>query len=171
MIIATQYPLADIVSSVIKENLPSQISFRLKSNVSYKTVFGTGIPYTLLGMGDGVARIEGSTKEFQRFQSPTITIDDNDEVEVCKKIGEMIKGEREGGIELIKEEEPIDQLKRIIAVSGETRIKELQKEMGIRINDVSELMRCLVEEGWLEKEDGKRGYSIVVSDEELDKWR
>jgi DNA segregation ATPase FtsK/SpoIIIE, S-DNA-T family len=170
MIIATQYPLADIVSSVIKENLPSQISFRLKSNVSYKTVFGTGIPYTLLGMGDGVARIEGSAKEFQRFQSPTITIDDNEEIEVCKKIGEMMKGEKEGGIELIKEEEKIDQLKRIIIETGETRIKELQNMMGIRINVVNELVKCLVSEGWLIKEEGKKGYEFIASEEEIKKW-
>jgi DNA segregation ATPase FtsK/SpoIIIE, S-DNA-T family len=171
MIIATQYPLADVVSSIIKENLPSQISFRLKSNTSYKTVFGTGIPYTLLGRGDGVARIEGQPKEFWRFQSPVITIDDTKEVQVCVDIAKQFKEGKSEGIKIVKPEEPIDQLKRIIATTNETRIKELQKEMGIRINDVSELMKCLVDEGWLEKEEGKKGYSIVASEKELDKWR
>ncbi|MED1863260.1 FtsK/SpoIIIE domain-containing protein [Fictibacillus nanhaiensis] len=171
MIIATQYPLADVVSSIIKENLPSQISFRLKSNTSYKTVFGSGIPYTLLGKGDGVARIEGQQKEFMRFQSPVITVDDTKEVQVCEEIAKLFSEERLEGIGLVKQEKPIDQLKRIIASNKETRIKELQQELGIRINVVSELMRCLVDEGWLEKEEGKKGYSIVASDEELDKWR
>lgn len=41
--------------------------------------------------------------------------------------------------------------------------------MGIRINDVSELMKQLVDERWLEKES--KGYKIIASEEELNKWK
>ncbi|MEH6944784.1 hypothetical protein [Bacillus sp. JJ722] len=50
-----------------------------------------------------------------------------------------------------KKEEPLDKLKRIMASTGETRISELQKEMKIRINLVSELMKQLVTEEWVVK--------------------
>ena len=69
-------------------------------------------------------------------------------------------------------EEPIDQLKRIIANTGETRVSQLQKEMGIRMNTVQELMQQLVDEDWLFKHAARsKGYEIVASNEELNKWR
>ncbi len=161
LIIATQYPIVDVVSSVIKENLPSQISFRLKSNKSYTTVFGTGVPYTLLGKGDGVAKLEGNTKEFVRFQAPIITTDENEEQEVLDNIKQMYNDESVNGIDVIEFGEPIDKLKRIIASTGETRIAELQKLMSIGINKVHEMVKQLVEEGWLKKENNK--YEIIAT--------
>ena len=70
--------------------------------------------------------------------------------------------------ETVIEEPPICRLKRIIADTKETRVKELQQYMGIRTAEVSDLMKQLVEEGWLEKEG--RGYKIIANEEELSKW-
>jgi S-DNA-T family DNA segregation ATPase FtsK/SpoIIIE len=174
LIIATQRPSTDIISGVIKANMPSKISFKLDRSSDYGTVFGKGIGYHLLGQGDGVMRLDGQTKEFIRFQSPVITLDDEEEEKVYEKIKKVYKGENVEGIEIVEEvkEEPIDKLKRIIAVSGETRISHLQKEMGVRINTVQDLMQQLVEEKWLIKHAAKsKGYELVASQEELEKWR
>ncbi|MNG27475.1 hypothetical protein D3C84_1125990 [compost metagenome] len=66
----------------------------------------------------------------------------------------------------------MDRLKRIIADTNETRIGRLREQMGIRINVVQELMQQLVIEGWLEKPESKnKGYQLIASEEELDKWR
>ena len=74
-------------------------------------------------------------------------------------------------VEEIKEE-PVDKLKRIISTTGETRVSQLQKEMGIRINTVQDLMSILVEEGWLIKHKAKnKGYELVAQEEELARWR
>lgn len=175
LIIATQYPLADVISSTIKENLPSQISFRLKSNISYKTVFGTGIPYrNLLGKGDGVARLEGFSKEFIRFQAPTITIDDEEEKNVCEKLKKMIHGENIRGLEIaeIETESDLDKLKRIIANSGEVRFSKLREQLGKGSGTVKELRDQLVSEGWLEESESKaQGYKLIANEDELNKWR
>jgi DNA segregation ATPase FtsK/SpoIIIE, S-DNA-T family len=173
LIVCTQRPDKNVISGVLKTNLPSRIAFKLDNHNEYKTVFGSGIPYNLLGFGDGVVKYVGQHDEFIRFQSPVITLNEKLEMEIYENLKKGISGEEVEGIEIkeIVQEEPIEQLKRIIAGSGETRVAHLQKEMGIRINDVSELMKCLVDEGWLEKEDGKKGYSIIASDEEVDKWR
>jgi S-DNA-T family DNA segregation ATPase FtsK/SpoIIIE len=169
LIVCTQRPDKDVMSGVIKTNLPSRISFKLDNSNEYKTVFGTGIPYkNLLGFGDGVVKYIAQTEEFIRFQAPVITLDENEEMNFYDNLKKYLKGEMVP-YETVVEEPPINKLKRIIAVSRETRIKELQQQMGIRINDVSELMKQLVEEGWLEKEG--RGYKIIASEEELNKWR
>jgi DNA segregation ATPase FtsK/SpoIIIE, S-DNA-T family len=168
LIICTQRPDKEVMSGVIKTNLPSRISFRLDNSNEYKTVFGTGIPYQLLGFGDGVVKYIGQTEEFIRFQAPVITLDENEETEFYESLKKYLKGEFIPH-ETVIEEPPLDKLKRIIANTHETRVKELQQYMGIRTAEVTELMKQLAEEGWLEKEG--RGYKIIASEEELNKWK
>lgn len=168
LILCTQRPDKDVMSGVIKTNLPSRISFRLDNSNEYKTVFGTGVPFNLLGFGDGVVKYIAQTEEFIRFQAPIITLDEEEEMKFFEHLKKHLKGEFVSHEDII-EEPPINKLKRIIALTKETRIKELQQKMGIRINDVSDLMKQLVHEGWLEKET--KGYKIIASEEELNKWR
>lgn len=163
LIVATQRPDKDVMSGVIKSNLPSRIAFKLDNTNEYKTVFGTGIPYrNLLGFGDGVVKYVGQVEEFIRFQAPVIHLNDTIEEETYENIKDFYDGEPVEGIDLHveskEEEEPIEKLKRIILETGETRVKELQQEMGIRINDVSAMLKQLVEEDFLEKDS--RGYTI-----------
>ena len=168
LIICTQRPDKEVMSGVIKTNLPSRISFRLDNSNEYKTVFGTGIPYQLLGFGDGVVKYIGQAEEFIRFQAPVITLDENEEMKFYESLKKYLKGEFVPH-ETVIEEPLICRLKRIIANTKETRVKELQQYMGIRTAEVSDLMKQLVEEGWLEKEG--RGYKIIVDEEELNKWK
>lgn len=169
LIIAIQKPLTDILTSVLKSNLPSVIGFRMKSSTDYVTVFGKSIPYKLLGNGDGVAMLEGSVKEFERFQTPIMTLDENEEEEIYEKLKEMFEDIEVVDEDLPKEPEPIEKLKMIIADTGETRVTELGRLMKIGNNTVHDLIKTLVEEGWLEKQGNK--YVIVVNDDELSQWR
>jgi S-DNA-T family DNA segregation ATPase FtsK/SpoIIIE len=179
LICATQLPEAKIVDGLIKANLPTKISFRCSSINDYKTVFGTSQPYHLLGNGDGCIKLEGATKEFIRFQGPVIHEDKSVAQNCLKKIARTIEDDSNPGIELLNNDEspeqevdPLNKLKTIIANTGETRISQLQKEMKMRINTVQDLMAVLMDEGWLIKHKAKsKGYELVASEEELDKWR
>lgn len=168
LIICTQRPDKNVMTGVIKANLPSKICFKLGGSSHYRTVFDTGIPYNLIGFGDGVVQYVAQTETFIRFQSPVVSLNSAEEEEFFENLKKYLKGEcvRHGAV---IEEPHISKLKRILAETGETRIKELQQQMGIRINDVSNLMKQLVDEGWLEKEN--KGYKIIASEEELNKWR
>lgn len=169
LIIATQRPSVDVITGVIKSNLPTKFCLRLNTSTDYKTVFGKGIPYTLLGNGDGVSAIEGNVKEFERFQSPVISLDDKEVEEVMDNIKEQLGIIEVEGIEIVEPEGNLERLKRIIATTNESRVTHLQKEMNIRAVDVQSLMAELVEEGWIEKQG--RSYAIIATEDELDKWR
>jgi DNA segregation ATPase FtsK/SpoIIIE, S-DNA-T family len=168
LIICTQRPDKNVMTGVIKANLPSKICFKLGGSNHYRTVFDTGIPYNLIGFGDGVVQYVAQTEPFIRFQSPIISPNNAEEEEFFDNLKKYLKGEFVPH-ETVIEEPPLDKLKRIIANTQETRVKELQQQMGIRTAEVSDLMKQLVEEGWLEKEG--RGYKIIVSEEELSKWK
>ncbi|AZV43698.1 hypothetical protein BAOM_3089 [Peribacillus asahii] len=169
LIVATQRPSVKVITGDIKANLPSSFCLRLKSQHDYKTVFGKGIPFNLLGNGDAVASIEGNQKEFERFQSPVVSLDDDEVVDILDELSNQIGECDTKELEIIDPESNLDKLKRLIATTGEKRVAALRKEMGIRINDVSELMQQLTEEGWLEKQG--RSYNIIATEEELNKWR
>lgn len=171
VILATQRPSADILDGAIKINFPSRISFKLETSSDYMTVFGKGIPFELLGRGDGCAKIEGFPKQYQRFQSPIITLDDDEWIDVIGKLKKVFADANVPDVELeeIVTIEPIEELKRIIANTGNTKISDLQAEMGIGINKVTELMRQLVDEEWLGR-DGRK-YIVLADEDELKQWR
>ncbi|WEG18530.1 FtsK/SpoIIIE domain-containing protein [Alkalihalophilus pseudofirmus] len=178
LIIATQRPDVKIIDGFIKDNLPSKICFRLGSNKAYSTVFGTGIPFELLGKGHGAMKIEGQLKEFEQFQSAAISLDSKEEEKAYERIANYLKrnGHKKESIvdtdESIEQESDLDRLKKIIASTGETRVTTLRKELGIRGDKVQELMQELVVEGWLHKHESRnKGYELIAIDEELDKWR
>lgn len=167
LIIATQKPLSTIVTSTLKSNLPSVVSFRMKSTNDYMTVFGKGIPYNLLGNGDGVAMLEGSNKEFIRFQSPLISHEESEREEILDQLKQILNNKN---ISLYhQEEQPIDKLKRYLSRTGETRLAKIREHLQIRMNDVGTLMNQLAQEGWLEKQG--KGYVIIADENELNKWK
>jgi len=187
LVISTQRPSTDIISGRVKAVIPNAISFNLNTSTNYRTVFAKTIPYNLLGKGDGVMRIEGASQEFQRFQSPMVSPDEVKEAEVYQNLIDFYGGSKtlivasneeevvsvveevvEEVIEEVVEEEEtvIDQLKRIIATTGETKTSKLREELGIKQNAMPDLMNQLVEEGWLKKHKSRaKGYELIATEE------
>lgn len=85
MMVATQRPSVDIVTGVIKANLPSRVVFALKTRADYATVFDNDPKTELLGMGDGLADIV-KERGYLRFQSPCVGLSENDREKAIENI-------------------------------------------------------------------------------------
>lgn len=188
LVIATQRPDVKIISGRLKANLPNAISFNLSNSNHYKTVFGSGIPFTLLGRGDGVMRIEGYPKEFQRFQSAIISPDESQEAEVYRRLADELRAcitrdKSKNEEQDMKDQKPLEKplnefedqlykLKEIIANTRETKVTYLRDALGVKTTTLTELMNRLVDEGWLIKHSSKtKGYELIVSEDILNKWK
>ena len=173
LVICTQRPSVDVIPGIIKSNLPSKIGFRCSNDHSYRTFLNSKPPFELLGNGDGIMSFEGQAEEHIRFQGCLIIDDPNNddlESELIRKIAEDMEDDKQLIIlpEVLNEEDEteIDKLRRIILETGECRISILRDEMKININRLSELMKILVDEGFLEKgESRQQGYKLVSHNE------
>lgn len=72
LLLATQRPSADVITGIIKANLPSRISFALKSQIDSRTILDSTGAEKLLGQGDMLLSENGSTK-LQRIQGAFIS--------------------------------------------------------------------------------------------------
>jgi S-DNA-T family DNA segregation ATPase FtsK/SpoIIIE len=171
LIIVTQRPSVDVVTGLIKANLPSRVVFKCSSRNDYSTVLDQKLPFQLLGMGDGACLMEG--KGLIRFQGPLIASDEEKMDEIIETYGKNQSGTTPLSIEIDSESEeeitagPLDELKRYIAFTGETRITYIRKHLKMRMNDVKDLMQVLVKEGWLEAPKTRNsGYKLILTGEE-----
>ncbi|WGF86795.1 DNA translocase FtsK [Marinivivus vitaminiproducens] len=71
LIVATQRPSVDVITGVIKANLPSRISFRVSSKIDSRTILGEPGAEQLLGQGDMLLMEAG--KEPRRIHGPLVT--------------------------------------------------------------------------------------------------
>ena len=159
LVVATQRPSVDVVTGLIKANLPSRISYRVGQRVDSKIILDQQGAESLLGKGDMLFTPPGSTG-LVRLHAPWST-----EAEI-ENIVEFIKSQREPNYDksfLVEENEvnssasetyeELDDLyaqaKNIILTDRKTSISYLQRKLQIGYNRSARLIEQLEGEGVL----------------------
>ena len=75
LILATQRPSVDIVTGVIKANLPSRLSYRVNTKIDSRTILDSGGGEQLLGKGDALFLAPGNARP-RRIHAPLLTEDE-----------------------------------------------------------------------------------------------
>ena len=175
LIVATQRPSVDVVTGLIKANIPSRIAFSVASQFDSRTILDMAGAEKLLGKGDMLFSPVGSTKPY-RVQGPFIS-----EKEIDKVI-KFVK--KEGGDPSYDDEiqkalesdgkkggsEPQDELTEdaiaFIFKSKQASVSMLQRRFRIGYNRAARIIDEIEEKGIIGPSDGSRPRQLLMTEEE-----
>ena len=179
LIIATQRPSVNVITGVIKANLPSRIAFQVASQVDSRTILDTKGADTLIGRGDMLFSPPG-TSRLVRAQGAFVADDEVSEiVEFLKKNGppqyaqsvqqQIDRAAREdddeaGGEDgdLGDDEELYAQALDVLKSSKRASTSMLQRRLRIGYNRAARIMELMEEKGVVGPENGSSPREILV---------
>jgi DNA segregation ATPase FtsK/SpoIIIE, S-DNA-T family len=168
LIVATQRPSVDVLTGVIKANLPSRISFRVSSKIDSRTILGEPGAEQLLGQGDMLYLMPGD--RIMRIHGPLVTDGEVERVvahlksqgepdyhdEVTSEGGAL---DTSGGAE----EAPLaaeatgdnvyEQAVQIVARDGKASTSYLQRKLSIGYNSAAKLIERMEQDGLITQAD------------------
>ena len=170
LILATQRPSVDVITGLIKANLPSRISFRVSSKTDSRTILDGNGAEQLLGKGD-MLFLAPSTSRCIRLHGPYISEQESARLaSFLRKQGkpvfdETITSEEEkagaGTLEYEKDE-LYDEASRIVVSTGQASISYLQRKMRIGFSRAARLVDMMEAEGLVSPGAGGKPREVLV---------
>ena len=184
LIIATQRPSVDVITGLIKANMPSRIAFSVSSGVDSRTILDMNGAEKLLGKGDMLFYPQGYSKP-ARVQGAFVSDKEvSDVVDFLKnqtlgntyapEVEEKIKsigsgagsgGSSDGGSEL---DELFEKAGRFLIEKDKASIGMLQRLLKIGFNRAARIMDQLCEYGVVGEEEGTKPRKILMSPEQFE---
>ncbi|WJY27940.1 DNA translocase FtsK [Sporosarcina trichiuri] len=173
LIIATQRPSVDVITGIIKANIPTRIAFAVSSQVDSRTIIDSAGAERLLGRGDMLYIGNGQSSPV-RLQGTFVT---DDEIE---QIIDHVKSEaspdylfgQDDLLAAVTEEEESDplfvQACSFIIEQGSASTSLLQRHFSIGYNRAAKLMDRMETHGFISEQRGSRPRDVYVTQTELD---
>ena len=175
MIIATQRPSVDVITGVIKTNIPSRIAFAVSSSIDSRTILDKSGAETLLGKGDMLYLSADSSKPV-RIQGAFLS---DEEVE---KVVDYVKSQSEaqydpnmtpseissqgGGSSSADDVDPLyKDVLLFIAKTQKASASLLQRRFKIGYNRAARIIDMLEEDGYIGPVDGSKPRKVFLEKE------
>jgi S-DNA-T family DNA segregation ATPase FtsK/SpoIIIE len=170
LILATQRPSVDVITGLIKANLPSRISFRVSSKIDSRTILDGNGAEQLLGKGDMLFLPPASSRCI-RLHGPYISEQESARLaSFLRKQGrpifdESITAEDEksalDGLQFEKDD-LYDEAARIVVSSGQVSISYLQRKLRIGFSRAARLVDMMEAEGLVSPGAGGKPREVLV---------
>jgi S-DNA-T family DNA segregation ATPase FtsK/SpoIIIE len=170
LILATQRPSVDVITGLIKANMPSRISFRVASKIDSRTILDSNGAEQLLGKGDMLFLPPASSRAI-RLHGPYISEQESARLaSFLRKQGkptydETITAEEkttnEAGIDMEKDD-LYDEAARIVVSSGQASISYLQRRLRIGFSRAARLVDMMEMEGLVSPAAGGKAREVLV---------
>lgn len=180
LVIATQRPSVNVITGLIKANVPSRIAFAVSSGVDSRTIIDMNGAEKLLGKGDMLFYPQGYQKPV-RVQGAFITdAEVSDVVEFIKEheeetaydaeITEKIENKIKNNAGSQERDEYFEAAARFIMEKDKATIGMLQRMFKIGFNRAARIIDQLAEAGIVGPEEGTKPRKILMSPEQLDQY-
>ena len=184
LLIATQRPSVDVVTGVIKANIPTRIAFAVSSYIDSKTILDTAGAEKLLGRGDMLFSPVGSSKP-KRIQGCFVSDAEVEKVvEFVKKSGStdysddiMVEIERQAAVEKHKstglpEDAPdadpmLEEAIKVVVENGQASTSLLQRKLKLGYARAARIVDEMEERGVVGPYAGSKPRKVLITKEQL----
>ncbi len=172
LVLATQRPSVDVITGVIKANMPSRISFKVASKVDSRTVLDMNGADKLLGKGDMLFLKPQDAKPV-RAQGALVT-----DVEIEKVVDfikaqaapvydeDIVKDQQKSGLASGEKDELYDEAVRIIIESNQASVSILQRRLRLGYTRAARIIDMMEEDGMVGPFEGSKPRRLLVDREQ-----
>jgi S-DNA-T family DNA segregation ATPase FtsK/SpoIIIE len=177
LVLATQRPSVDVITGLIKANVPTRMSFRLATKVDSRTIIDSNGAESLLGRGD-MLYLPPGTSRVQRVHAPFVTEKEISAVtEFWKAQGEaeyvhgFLEGPKDeagkemdgGGNEGDNNDPMYDDAVRLVFEFGKASTSLLQRRLRIGYGRAAHLIDMMYNDGLVGPADGSKPRELLKS--------
>ncbi len=175
LIVATQRPSVDIITGVIKANIPARIAFAVSSGYDSKTILDSGGAEKLVGKGDMLYSPKGGEKPI-RVQGTFVSEEDvnsvidyiKEQVEDSDYSQEVIDSINNGGSFDMDDDadELLPDAIDCVVAAGQASVSMLQRHFRIGYNRSARIVDQMEERGIVGPQDGARPRKVLITEDE-----
>lgn len=172
LLLATQRPSVDVITGLIKANIPTRIAFSVSSQVDSRTILDTNGAEKLLGKGDMLFIENGSSKSV-RLQGPFVSDDEIDRVATfARSIAKPNYLFEQEQLLLEVENEDEDELLQdvisFVVEHGQASTSLLQRRFRIGYNRAARLIDTIEQKGIVSAANGSKPREVLVTKSQID---
>lgn len=175
LILATQKPTVDVITGLIKSNLPARIAFQVASRTDSRVVLDEMGADKLLGNGDMLFLWPG-TSTLHRGQGAYVSDDEiRNVVNVCSAhepqyVSELVQlntaGGGEGGKKFQRDDELYEGAIEVVVREGRGSVSLLQRALGIGYGRAARLIDYMAEDGIVGEYNGSQAREVLYTPEQ-----
>jgi S-DNA-T family DNA segregation ATPase FtsK/SpoIIIE len=173
LIVATQRPSVDVITGLIKANLPSRISFQVSSKTDSRTILDANGAEALLGMGDMLFLPPGSA-HVVRVHGCFVSEDDIKRVVdfvrkqgspnyefLAQRVKEVVEADAAAGEEVERDEE-YERAVELVQMNGQASTSFLQRRLRVGYNRAARMIEMMEKDGIVGPAEGSKPRKVLV---------
>lgn len=191
LVVATQRPTTDVITGLIKANIPSRIALSVKSQIDSRTIIDMAGADKLLGNGDMLYMPIGSTKPvrvqgcFASNRDISTTLDfikeqvpeeyDQEIIQAVENYTPAEKGDKDdssdGGAPMGTDEDYVERAIEVAVMNGQLSTSMLQRKLKLGYARAARIMDELEERGVIAESEGAKPRRVLMSKMQYDERR
>jgi len=172
LILATQRPSVDVITGVIKANLPARISFKVASKVDSRTVLDMNGADKLLGRGD-MLFLKPQEAKVVRAQGALVKDKEIEKVVEFVKAQaapvydeEVLKGQQKTALTNGERDDLYDEAVKVVMETNQASVSILQRRLRLGYTRAARIVDMMEEDGFVGPYEGSKPRKIIVDREE-----